>query len=58
MSAGPARPPVWKAALPTPSLDVMAAATAFSQSVSPSAYMMPPTLAASISPSSRTAVAM
>ena len=58
MSAGAAAPPVWKAALPTPILEVIAAATACSQSFSPSACMMPPTLAAPVSSSRRTAVAM
>ncbi len=58
MAASEARPPVWKAALPTPIREVMAAATARSQSVSPSACMMPPTLTAPVSSSSRTAVSM
>lgn len=58
VSAGPASPPVWKAALPTPIFDVMAAATASSQAFSPSACMMPPTFCAPVSSRSRTAVAM
>ena len=56
MSAGPLSPPVWKRALPTPIFDVIAAATAFSHGVSPSAAMMPPTLSAPVSSSVSTAI--
>ncbi len=49
MSAGPAWPPVWNAARPTPAGEVMAQATACSNGVTPRAAMIPPTSSAPVS---------
>ena len=55
MSAGPASPPVWLAAAPTPAGEVIAQATAHWKGVIPSAAITPPTSAAPVSSSVRTA---
>ena len=56
MSAGPASPPVWLAAAPMPAGEVIAQATACWNGVVPSAAITPPTSAAPVSSSVRTAV--
>ena len=56
MSAGPAPPPVWNAAEPTPALEVIPHATACWNGVTPSAAMTPPTSAAPVSARVATAV--
>ncbi len=57
MSTGPAPPPVWNAAEPTPALEVMAQATAWPKVVTPAAAIIPPTSAAPVSVSAATAAA-
>ena len=49
MSAGPAFPPTWNLAAPTPSGERIAVATALSNAPTPDAAMIPPTFTALVS---------